>query len=143
MEFRHIEMPEPRADVPKPRIKTARHVDLPDGKHWITVIGGYSHEERRFWAWLMDRVRALPTITDAGERDQAENEVNALFATFLDVHLVEHNLTYPGTEDALPESGWDLFWEIPFDQSIRLCGVIIDQPSPFDSPKAVPSSMTG
>jgi len=143
MQFRMIDMPERKADVPRPRITTARRVELPDGAHWIEVVGGYSHEERRFWAWLMERTRGASDIADDAEREQIENDVNAYVATFMDVHIVAHNLTYPGTDDELPDSGWDLFWELPFDQSFRLCSVILNPPSPFDSPKAAPNSTSG
>ena len=143
MQFRTIEIPDRKDDVPGPRIKAVRRVDLPDGKSWIDVLGGYSHEERRFWQMLMDEMMKLPEIKDEGKREQAENDVNAYMATFLDLHLIDHNLTHGGTDEPLPKGGFDLFWDIPTGTAIQICRLILTPPSPFDLPKAEASSSTG
>lgn len=142
MEFRVIAMPERRDDVPKPTIAKPRRLDLPEGR-WVEIVGGYSHREQQFLGWWQRQVATLGTITDAEERERAEVDLNAYAATFLDLHIVNHNLTHPGTDEPLPASGWELFWEMPAEDSLRLMRAIVRPASMFDSPKAGPSSTTG
>lgn len=142
MEFRVIAMPERKEDVPKPRITATRRVELPEGRY-IEVIGGYAYAEQQFWAWWLKQLAGLGGIDGDEERVTAENDLNAYMATFLDNHIASHNLTYPGTDEPLPESGWELFWEVPATESLRIARAIVNPPSAFDSPKAGPNSTTG
>lgn len=142
MEFRVIERPE-KVDVPQPHTRTSRRVNLPDGTHWVDIIGGYSHEERRFASWWWDESNKVAEIGDAAEREQAENTINAHLASFFDAHIVGHNLTYPGTKEPLPENGFDLFWELPVRDIFGLFNRMVQPVSFFEDPKAEATSSTG
>lgn len=135
-----FEVPEPMPDAPKPSTETVRHINLPDGKHWVKVRGGATQRESMYVAHLHKVLRTEYATDD--ERDEAIYTYNRGLATWLADRVVEHNLTYPGTEDKLP-LGMELFYEMPGMEALNLIGHIQRPPSFFADPKAGTSSSGG
>lgn len=131
--------------VPEPRVTRARRLSLPDGEQWVDVLGGYSHAERDWLAGWWRRVREIDPalLLSEDERAEADLKINVELATFLDSHIVGHNLYHYGTEERLPDAGFDLFWEIPGSDSIALATRICNPPSFFADPKVEPPSASG
>jgi hypothetical protein len=128
-----FDLPEPMPDAPKAATEAVRHIVLPDGEHWVKVRGGGTQREGAFISHLNRIIETLPDDRDA--REAALYTYNRGMATFLADRVVEHNLTYTGTDEPLP-LGMALFYEMHGHDALRLVGAIQRPSTFFVDPKA-------
>lgn len=133
-----LEVPGRVEGVPPVKAKVPRRVDLPDGEHYLMVLGGGSNLERM---WLNAVDRRIRQMADE-DVDPLQSEMWAMsqWATFVADRVIEHNLEYaPG--DPLP-TGLDLVWELGYRDTRSMIWAIISRPRFFADPKAEATSST-
>ena len=136
-----FDVPEPMEDAPPPSTEKVRHIKLADGKHWVKVKGGATARE----AMYIDHLRTTHLknrYASPEEERQALYAYNRGLATWIADRVVDHNLTYPGTDEKLP-TGMGLYYELPPREALRLIAKIQQPPSFFVDPKADKSSPGG
>lgn len=139
-----LEVPGRAEGVPEARAKVPRRVDLPDGEHYMMVLGGGSNLERVWFQAVNDRARKMRQ-EDEVPSAQVELWVMSQWATFIADRVIEHNFEYaPG--DPLPV-GLDLVWELGYTDSLALIGTLLESNRFFANPKKEtpaeePSSIT-
>lgn len=129
-----LERPERRPEAPPVTAKTPHRRTLPDGEHWVDVLGGGSNVERLFIQSVMEWIKDFEGV-------QAEIEAMTLLSTFLADRVAGHNLQTPAG-DPLP-MGLDLAWELGWNDMWSLINLIMSPPRVFADPKAESPSSGG